>query len=241
MAVWATSSLPAFRSIPWTLSYLVIALVAEVGGTGPALVACLIASGGVYRLVLVPAQDGFYNSTAWIKTAAFFVTAFFISYLVLQRKRALSSLRASELHYRRVTETAPDVIITIDENSRILSINPAVEITFGYAQEELLGQMMVTLMPERFREAHAAGIARYLATGTRHIPWNGVHLPGLRKDGVEISVEISFAAHSSNGSTRFTGFIRDVSERHRTHAALMQSEKLAAVRAPCQLHCPRNQ
>jgi signal transduction histidine kinase len=89
---------------------------------------------------------------------------------------------------------------------------------------------MVTLMPERFREAHAAGIARYLATGTRHIPWNGVQLPGLRKDGVEIPVEISFAAHSLNGSTRFTGFIRDVSERHRTHAALMQSEKLAAVR-----------
>jgi hypothetical protein len=83
-------------------------LVAEGGGFGPALVARLIASGGVYRLFLVLGQDGFYNPTAWIQTPAFFVTAFFISYMVLQRKRALSSLQASELHYRRVTETSPD-------------------------------------------------------------------------------------------------------------------------------------
>jgi PAS domain S-box-containing protein len=229
IAVWATFSLPTFRSIPWTLSYLVIAFVAEVGGPGPVLAACVIASGGVYRFVLAPGQDRFYDPTAWIQTAAFYVTAFFISYLVLQRKLALRSLQASELHYRSVTETASDVIITIDEDSCILSINPAVEATFGYSQEELIGQKMVALMPERFRENHVAGITRHLATGTRHIPWNGVQLPGLRKDGVEIPLEISFGAHASNGLTRFTGFIRDLSERHRTHAALMQSEKLAAV------------
>jgi PAS domain S-box-containing protein len=229
IAVWATFSIPAFRSIPWTLSYLVIAFVAEIGGPGPALLASVIASAGVYRFVLAAGQDRFYNPTAWTQTAAFIVTAFFISYLVLQRKRALSSLQASELHYRSVTETALDVIITIDEDSRILSINPAVEATFGYSPEDLIGQKMVALMPERFREAHAAGIARHLATGKRHIPWNGVQLPGLRKDGVEIPLEISFGSYSSNGLTRFTGFIRDVSERQRTHAALMQNEKLAAV------------
>ena len=229
LAVWATSSLPVFRTIPWTLSYLVVAFVAEIGGAGPGLIACIIATGGIYRLVLAPGQDRIYNPIAWIQTAAFLVTAFFISYLVLQRKRAISSLQGSELHYRSVTETAPDVIITIDESSRILSINPAVEATFGYSPEELIGQKMIALMPERFRHAHIAGITRHLATGARHIPWSGVQLPGLRKDGVEIPLEISFAAHSLNGATRFTGFIRDVSERDRSHAALMQNEKLAAV------------
>lgn len=228
-AVWATSSLPVFRNIPWTLSYLVVAIVAEIGGPAPALVAGLIASSGIYRLVLAPGQDRIYDPIASIQTAAFFITAFFISYVVLQRKRALVSLQASELHYRSVTETAPEVIITIDENSRILAINPAVQTTFGYSPEELIGQKMVALMPERFREAHAAGIARHLTTGTRNIPWNGIQLPALRKDGEEIPVEISFAAHSLNGATRFTGFIRDVSERHRTHAVLIQNEKLAAV------------
>ncbi|MCU1251157.1 MAG: sensor signal transduction histidine kinase [Edaphobacter sp.] len=229
IAVWATSSLPVFRDIPWTLSYLVVAVVAEIGGPGPALVAILIASGGIYRLVLAPGHDRIFDPAHWIQTAAFLVTAFFISFVVLQRKRALSSLQASERHYRSVTETAPDVIITIDENSLILAINPAVQATFGYSPEELIGQKMVALMPERFRDSHAAGIARHLATGTRNISWNGVQLPALRKDGVEIPVEISFAAQSFNGATRFTGFIRDVSERHRAHAALIQSEKLAAV------------
>src|SRR5258707_1836627 len=169
MAVWATSFLPVFRNIPWTLSYLVVAVVAEIGGSGPALLACMIAASGIYRLVLAPGQDRLYDPVAWIQTGAFFVTAFLISYVVLQRKRALFSLQASELHYRGVTATAPDVIVTIDDNSRILAINPAVQTTFGYSREELIGQKMVALMPERFREGHVAGIARHLATGTRNI------------------------------------------------------------------------
>ena len=229
LAVWSTLHFAAFRSIPWTLSYLVIAFVAEAGGAAPVLLSCAIASVGVYGLVLAPGQRHFYDQTAGIQTATFIVTAFFISYLVRQRRIALSSLQASELHYRNVTETASDVIVTIDENSHILSINPSVKATFGYEPEELLGREMVILMPERFRGSHSGGIARYLATGQRHIPWNGVQLPGLRKDGEEIPLEISFAAHSANGKTIFTGFIRDVSERHRTQAALIQSEKLAAV------------
>lgn len=228
-AVWVTSHFPAFRSIPWTLPYLVVALVTEVAGIGPALIACLIAAVGIYLLVLAPGQDHFYDPIAWIKVAAFLFTASAISYLVRQRKVGASSLQSSELHYRTVTETASDVIVTINENSTILAINPSVKATLGYEPAELIGKPMFTLMPERFRASHAAGIARYLASGKRHIPWNGVQLPGLHKNGEEIPLEISFAAHSSEGKTHFTGFIRDVSERHRIQAALMQSEKLAAV------------
>lgn len=229
LAIWGTCSIAAFRSIPWTLSYLVVAFVSEVGGGGATALSMAIATAGIYGLVLSPTPLHLFDRTAWIQTATFLVTALFISYLVRQRKLAVESMRAGEQHYRSVAETASDVIVTIDEESQILSINPAVKVTFGYEPEELIGGKIGQLMPERFRGPHSAGIARFRATGNRNIPWTGVQLPGLRKDGEEIPLEISFAAHTAEGKTRFTGFIRDVSERQRTQAALLQSEKLAAV------------
>ncbi|MGC2619051.1 MAG: PAS domain S-box protein, partial [Acidobacteriaceae bacterium] len=229
LAVGCTAYFPAFRSIPWTLSYLVVAVVTEVSGVAPAIFAGVIEVCGVYRLVFIPRTHRFLDGDAIVQTVAFLVTGGIIIYLVHQRSRAIASLEASELHHRSVTETASDVVITIDGDSRILAINPSVRDVFGYKPEELVGQLMTVLMPERFRAAHLAGIRRYISTENENIPWTGVQLPGLRKDGTEVPLEISFATYVASEGRRFTGFIRDMSERHRSQAALLQSEKLAAV------------
>ncbi|GAC1652433.1 MAG: PAS domain S-box protein [Acidobacteriaceae bacterium] len=226
LAVWCTWFFPAFSHIPWTLSYLVITFVGELGGTAPALIATAICAAGVHLLVIAPTQSTLFSL---VQTAAFLTIGLFICYLIRQRDRAISSLRESDLHHRSVTETASDVIVTIDENSQILRINPSVEATFGYKPEELVGKSLVLLMPVRFRDSHLSGISRYLSSGQQHIPWTGVELPGQCKDGREIPLEISFARYDIGARRRFTGFIRDISERKRTHTALMQSEKLAAV------------
>jgi PAS domain S-box-containing protein len=204
-------------------------MVAWIGGVGPALLAILIVSCGIYGLILAPASAHFYNPVALIETAAFDLSALLIAYLVRQQNLAKVSLQASEMHYRSVTETASDVVVTINDRSRILSINPAVKTMFGYDPEELVGEQLLTLMPEKYRTAHVVGIAKHLATGARRIPWTGVQLSGRRKDGEEIPIEISFGSYTWQGQKRFTGFIRDVSERRKAQAALMQSEKLAAV------------
>lgn len=229
LALGFTYYIPAFSSIPWTLSLFAVAIVAWVGGAVPALVAILIMACGIYRLILAPEAAQLHDPNAFLRIAAFVPIALFITYLVRQRSLARSSLEASEMHYRSMTETASDVVITIDSSSRILSINPAVKAVFGYDPEELIGEKMLILMPERFRASHLAGITRHLATGTRHIPWTGVQLPGQRKDGEEIPLEISFGSYTADGQKYFTGFIRDVSDRHATQLALMQNEKLAAV------------
>lgn len=229
LAVLSTAAFPAFRSIPWTLPYVVVAFVAQVGeGVLPLVLSAAISAAGIFWLVLLPSHHAFDWDIA-VQLLAFAFTAWFISYLVRQRGLAMSSMQISEAHYRAVTETASDVVITIDEDSRIVSINPSVKAVFGYEPHELIGQQMPILMPERLRSSHRAGIAQHLATGTRHIPWTGVQLPGLRKDGQEIPLEISFSSHATNGMMRFTGFIRDISDRQKIHATLLQSEKLAAV------------
>ncbi len=229
LALGLTYYVPVFRYIPWTLSFLAVVLVAWIGGAAPAVAVIVVTFFCVYWLLLAPAGGPPHNPIALFKAVAFVLVSSFVTYLMRQRHHSASSLQSSEMHYRSVTETASDVVITIDSGSRIVSINPAVIAVFGYEPEELIGKQMSALMPERFRAAHVSGIAAHLATGARHIPWTGVQLPGLHKSGEEIPLEISFGSYIVDGETRFTGFIRDISERRRSHAALMQSEKLAAV------------
>ncbi len=113
--------------------------------------------------------------------------------------------------YRVLTESAPDPILTIDETSTIVSVNPAAERVFGYAADEMLGQSLHLLIPERLRGGHDAGMGRYLASGQRRIPWQGVRMPIRTKSGVEIPVEIAFGEFVADGHRVFSGFLRDIS------------------------------
>src|ERR1051326_7868304 len=120
-----------------------------------------------------------------------------------------------EAAFNTVTQAATDAIITIDENSSILFANPGAERIFGHSVSEMLGHQLTMLMPEYLRKVHEAGLRRYLSTAERHINWAGTELPGLRKDGSKVMVEVSFGEFVLDGRHFFTGIIRDISERKR--------------------------
>jgi PAS domain S-box-containing protein len=115
--------------------------------------------------------------------------------------------------FRVVVSSAPDAILTIDEAGTILFVNGAAERLTGYTALEMVGQPLQMLIPARLRGQHAMGIARYLTTGVRQIPWQGLRLPVLTKSGSEIPVEVSFGEYLADGRRSFPGFLRDVSER----------------------------
>ena len=144
----------------------------------------------------------------------------------IERRRTAQALRESEERYRVVSETAQDAIFTIDEDSRILFCNPAVERMFGYTREEMIGQRLEMIIPERLRESHRRGIERFLKTRQRRIPWTGVELPALHRDGHEFPAEISFGEWSDGGRTIFTGFARDITDRKRVAEELNRTLEL---------------
>ena len=150
---------------------------------------------------------------------------------ITDRKREESALRYSEENYRLVVETAPDAVISIDESGAILFANPATMRIFGYDPTELIGKPLTVLMPEFLRQLHEKGFSRYLATGQRHINWQGTELTGLRKDRREFPVEISFGEVSRDGHKVFTGFIRDISERKQAEEMRAAHAHQIAVRA----------
>jgi PAS domain S-box-containing protein len=133
-----------------------------------------------------------------------------------------------------LAETVADGVITIDRRSRILFVNPGLQKIFGYSSSEMRGQSLTMLMPLDLRPLHEEALARYVATGKKHLDWQAVELLGRHKSGREIPLEISFAESKTKYEHTFTGVIRDVTERKRAdavQAALYRVAERARVHA----------
>jgi diguanylate cyclase (GGDEF)-like protein/PAS domain S-box-containing protein len=132
-------------------------------------------------------------------------------------------LRKSEARYRTVLDAAFDAIVTITPEGIVRWFNRGAERIFGYRAEEVIGQPVTLLMPERYRELCVAGLHRYLRTGEARVVGGTTELVGLRKDGSEFPIEMSLGEILEDGERLFTGVIRDVTERKRTEDALREA------------------
>jgi len=137
-----------------------------------------------------------------------------------ERQRAEEALRASEDRFRTLAVTANDAIISADRHGNITYFNPGAERIFGYRAAEVNGKPLTVLMPERFRDAHSAGIARYLATGEARVVGKTVELAGQKNNGAEFPLELSLASWQRGSEIAFTAIIRDVTERKRVDETL---------------------
>jgi PAS domain S-box-containing protein len=137
---------------------------------------------------------------------------------ISERRAAAEILLESEQRFRGLAENAAEAIVTLDVDDAIVYANPAVEEIFGYSAEELRRLRLTDLMPERYRHRHREGIERHVATGRRRVPWDGMELPGLHKDGREIPLEITFGEFVRDGRHYFTGIMRDITERKSAEA-----------------------
>ena len=142
---------------------------------------------------------------------------------------ALHHAQASEERKAAVLRTTIDSIITMDAGGYVTEFNPAAEATFGYTREEATGKLLVELIvPERFREAHVAGLARYMTTGEAHVLGKRLELPALRSDGTEFDSELTITRSDVAGEPAFTGVLRDISSRKKADAEREQLIKALA-------------
>jgi PAS domain S-box-containing protein len=124
-------------------------------------------------------------------------------------------LLESERRFRSVVQTATDAIVLADGSGNIIAWNRAAQTIFGYREEEVLGQPLTMVMPERYRDAHRQGIARLQAGGEAHVIGTTVELHGIRKDGSEFPLELSIGTWQATEGPFYSGIIRDITDRKR--------------------------
>jgi PAS domain S-box-containing protein len=130
----------------------------------------------------------------------------------------------AEHRFQALAESATDGIITIDSQGIIQYTNPVTEKFFGYLAEEIMGQDLSILIPEKFKELHLVGIQRYLETRQPRVIGKTVELQGLRKSGEIFPMELSLSVTEIGEDTSFTGIIRDISVRRQTEIAVRESQ-----------------
>ncbi|PQV63131.1 PAS domain S-box-containing protein [Abditibacterium utsteinense] len=144
------------------------------------------------------------------------------------RKQIEADLRASEARKTAILETSLDCIITIDDKSRVIEWNPAAEKTLGFSREEALARPLhEMIVPPELRDAHCAGIKRYLSTGVAPILGQRLELPAMRADGKTITVELAIVPIPGSDPPLFTGHLRDISERRAAEERLRLLESVA--------------
>lgn len=131
--------------------------------------------------------------------------------------------------YRALFRSTQDAIVQADARGRIVAWNPAAETMFGYEAEEVLGEPLTRIMPERYRAGHRRGLQRFLDTGEPRLIGETIQLEGQRKDGAEFPVELTLDAWTADGEQHFSGILRDVSEREAARRQLERERAFARM------------
>jgi len=150
--------------------------------------------------------------------------------VALINSRSLESLEASEKRFRSITQTASDAIITINGQGKITYWNNAAKKIFDYSRDEICGEQITLIMPDRFRDAHQKGLNRVLSTGKSRLLGKTYEMVGLRKDGSEFPIELSISSWKTKDEPFFTGIVRDVTERKQMVEELKESHDLLETR-----------
>ena len=132
---------------------------------------------------------------------------------LVEREQAAQMQVKAERRFRELLEAAPDAILEIDGDGRIVLLNEVAERMFGYSRAELLGERVEILIPSDLRGKHEAHRSGYAAHPSTRPMGSGLNLYAQRKDGVRFPVEISLSPVKSEGGFRVSAIIRDVTER----------------------------
>ncbi len=157
--------------------------------------------------------EAFQITGARLKEADAFLTA--LKTAQQELKDRSTALKSAEEQFRLAVEAAPNGMIQSNHEGQIVLVNEQVEKLFGYTREELVGQKVEMLIPDRFRDRHVEDRKDYTAHPVARAMGAGRDLSGRRKDGREFPVEVGLSPISQNGRIEVLATVIDISERVR--------------------------
>jgi len=145
---------------------------------------------------------------------------------VTARHQAEIALRETNQRLVNIIDSAMDGIVTIDGEQRITVFSRMAEVMFGWRAEQVIGEPIDILVPERHRGAHREYVERYAKSGVSARPMGAsLRLTGRRADGTEFPIEAAISRTVEAEQVALTVFVRDVSERERNHEVRQRLER----------------
>lgn len=150
--------------------------------------------------------------------------------VAVQRHRAQAAIVESEETARLILDQALDANVVMDAAGLVRGWNARAVAMFGWSADEAIGRPLAELIiPPRLRREHTNGLKRIVETGRGTIVGRRVEMPALHRDGRELRVVLAITPLRRAEGTMFSAFIEDVTESHRTAAALRESERHLAL------------
>lgn len=155
-----------------------------------------------------------------------FIGTFGVFRDVTEYKIIETELKESETKFKTITRAAHDAIVLINNTGEVIFWNKAAEKTFMYKESEILGKNFHNLIaPEKYLDKHIKAFAQFSKTGKGNAINQTIELGAIRKDGVEIPIELSISAIKLNEKWHAIGILRDISDRKENETKLKESEE----------------
>jgi PAS domain S-box-containing protein len=146
--------------------------------------------------------------------------------MVISAVRDITDRKKADQKFRALLESAPDAMVIVGIDGRIALVNSQTERLFGYPRNELLGQPVEILVPQRFQGKHPGHRGGFFAQPRARAMGAGLELFGRRRDGTEFPVEISLSPLETEDGMFVSSAIRDASERKHIEQTLQEANRL---------------
>jgi len=136
--------------------------------------------------------------------------------------RDISSRKKSEAKFKGLLESAPDAMVIVDKKGLIQLVNAQTEILFEYNREEIIGQKVEILIPDRFKGVHTPHRKNFFAEPRARAMGAGLELYGIKKNGSEFPVEISLSPIETEEGLLVSAAIRDITDQKKAAGELKE-------------------